>query len=135
MKISFENGGVLISETMDFDVARSCECGQCFRFFEKDGDYVGVVQNKVITLSPRADGCFIPDVSKEYFEAVFRKSGETDLSRTLMVGDNPVTDVNGAVDFGMTGALFGARWQEPSKARYVARTMEELENLLFEGLE
>ncbi len=72
MKISFENGGVLISETMDFDVARSCECGQCFRFFEKDGDYVGVVQNKVVTLSPRADGCFIPDVSKEYFEAVLR---------------------------------------------------------------
>ena len=63
---------------------------------------------------------------------MFRRSGETDLSITLMVGDNPVTDVNGAVDYGMTGALFGARWQEQSKATYVARTMRELEEMLFE---
>ena len=49
-----------------------------------------------------------------------------------MVGDNPVTDVNGAVDYGMTGALFGARWQEQSNATYVARTMRELEEMLFE---
>lgn len=70
--------------------------------------------------------------SRQYFDTVFRRSGETDLSRTLMVGDNPVTDVNGAVDYGMTGALFGARWQEKSKATYVARTMRELEEMLFE---
>lgn len=70
--------------------------------------------------------------SRQYFDTVFCRSGETDLSRTLMVGDNPVTDVNGAVDYGMTGALFGARWQERSKATYVARTMRELEEMLFE---
>lgn len=70
--------------------------------------------------------------SRQYFDTVFCRSGETDLSRTLMVGDNPVTDVNGAVDYGMTGALFGARWQEQSKATYVARTMRELEEMLFE---
>jgi len=49
-----------------------------------------------------------------------------------MVGDNPVTDVNGAVEYGMVGALFGARWQEPSKATYAAETMEILEHILFE---
>ncbi len=70
--------------------------------------------------------------SRQYFDTVFCRSGENDLSRTLMVGDNPVTDVNGAVDYGMTGALFGARWQEQSKATYVARTMRELEEMLFE---
>ena len=70
--------------------------------------------------------------SRQYFDTVFCRSGETDLSRTLMVGDNPVTDVNGAVDYGMTGALFGARWQEQSKATYVTRTMRELEEMLFE---
>ncbi len=70
--------------------------------------------------------------SRQYFDTVFRRSGETDLSRTLMVGDNPVTDVNGAVDYDMTGALFGARRQEQSKATYVARTMRELEEMLFE---
>lgn len=69
--------------------------------------------------------------SPAYFDYIFRHSGETDLSRTLMVGDNPVTDVNGAVDYGMVGALFGARWDEPSKATFVARTMAELEQQLF----
>lgn len=70
--------------------------------------------------------------SHAYFDHIFRHSGETDLRRTLMVGDNPVTDVNGAVDYGMTGALFGARWQEPSKASFAAPTMAQLEQWLFE---
>jgi len=36
------------------------------------------------------------------------------------------------VEYGMVGALFGHRWQEPSKATYRAATMAELERLLFE---
>lgn len=89
-------------------------------------------------LSRYLTGCFAADdvgamkPSPAYFHHIFTNSGETDLSRTLMVGDNPVTDVNGAVDYGMTGALFGERWQEPSKATYTAATMEDLERQLFE---
>ena len=70
--------------------------------------------------------------SAKYFDYIFKHSGETDLSRTLMVGDNPVTDVDGAVEYGMVGALFGHRSHEPSKATYRAATMAELEKLLFE---
>lgn len=70
--------------------------------------------------------------SRRYFDYIFKHCGETDLKKTLMVGDNPVTDVNGAVEYGMVGALFGARWQEPSKATYTAETMEILEHILFE---
>lgn len=88
--------------------------------------------SKYLTGRFAADDVGAMKPSHRYFETIFRWSGETDLSRTLMVGDNPVTDVNGAVDFGMTGALFGARWQEPSKAAYVARTMQELEDMLFD---
>lgn len=73
--------------------------------------------------------------SAVYFDRIFRRSGETELKRALMVGDNPVTDVDGAVDYGMAGALFGARWQESSKALYRARTMAELERQLFEEQE
>lgn len=69
--------------------------------------------------------------SPAYFDYIFRHSGASELSRTLMVGDNPVTDVNGAVDYGMTGALFGLRWREPSKAEFAAATMAELENWMF----
>ena len=90
-------------------------------------------------LSGYLSGCFAADdvgamkPSRAYFDTVFKRSGETDLSRTLMVGDNPVTDVNGAVEYGMDGALFGLRYQEPSKAKYAARTMAELEEKLFAG--
>lgn len=70
--------------------------------------------------------------SPAYFDYIFRHSGATELSRTLMVGDNPVTDVNGAVDYGMTGALFGLRWQEASRAAFSAATMAELERWIFD---
>lgn len=88
--------------------------------------------SKYLTGKFAADGVGAMKPSPKYFDYIFKHSGETDLSRTLMVGDNPVTDVNGAVEYGMTGALFGARWQEPSKATYVAATMKELEEKLFE---
>lgn len=87
---------------------------------------------KYLTGKFAADDVGAMKPSPKYFDTIFKRSGETDLSRTLMVGDNPVTDVNGAVNYGMTGALFGARWQEESKATYVARTMKELEGMLFE---
>lgn len=84
-------------------------------------------------LSQYLTGCFAADdvgamkPSHAHFDHIFRHSGERDLRRTLMVGDNPVTDVNGAVEYGMVGALFGHRWQEPSKATFVAATMQALE--------
>ena len=87
---------------------------------------------KYLTGKFAADDVGAMKPSPKYFDTIFKRSGETDLSRTLMVGDNPVTDVNGAVNYGMTGALFGARWQEESKATYVARTMKELEDMLFD---
>ena len=102
---------------------------------------IGEVMNGRVAnagLSKYPTGAFAADEvgamkpSAKYFDYIFKHSGETDLSRTLMVGDNPVTDVNGAVEYGMVGALFGHRWQEPSKATYRAGTMAELERLLFE---
>ena len=104
---------------------------------------IGEVMNRRVAqagLSKYLTGKFAADdvgamkPSPKYFDTIFRRSGEKDISRTLMVGDNPVTDVNGAVEYGMTGALFGARWQEESKATYVARTMKELEDMLFEEI-
>ena len=88
--------------------------------------------SKYLTGRFAADGVGAMKPSPKYFDYIFKHSGETDLSRTLMVGDNPVTDVDGAVAYGMTGALFGARWQEPSQATYRAQTMQQLEHMLFE---
>ncbi|MBR3872542.1 MAG: HAD-IA family hydrolase [Clostridia bacterium] len=88
--------------------------------------------SKYLTGRFAADGVGAMKPSPQYFDYIFTHSGETNLSRTLMVGDNPVTDVDGAVAYGMTGALFGARWQEPSQATYRAQTMQQLEHMLFE---
>ena len=102
---------------------------------------IGSVMNgrvEMAGLAPYLTGKFAADEigamkpSLKYFDYIFRHSGETDLSRTLMVGDNPVTDVNGAVDYGMTGALFGLRWQEESRAAFAAPTMQALEKWIFE---
>lgn len=88
-------------------------------------------------LADYVDGCFAADEvgamkpSPQYFDYILRKSGETDISRTLMVGDNPVTDINGAVEYGMTGALLGHRWQSESRATFHAPTVPALEKLLF----
>jgi len=87
---------------------------------------------KYLTGSFAADEVGAMKPSYQYFDYIFKHSGETNRNKTLMIGDNPVTDVNGAVEYGMVGALFGARWQEPSKATFVAKTMKELENKLFE---
>ena len=88
--------------------------------------------SKYLTGRFAADELGVMKPNPRYFEEIFRQSGERELSRTLMVGDNPVTDVNGAVDFGMTGALFGLRWQEESKAAFAAPDMEKLEQWIFE---
>lgn len=88
--------------------------------------------SKYLTGKFAADEVGAMKPSYAYFDYIYKHSGETDLRRTLMVGDNPVTDVNGAVEYGMTGALFGLRWQEPSLASYRADTMQKLEKLLFE---
>ena len=87
---------------------------------------------KYLTGKFAADDVGAMKPSRKYFQTVFERSGETDLNRTLMVGDNPVTDVNGAVAFGMTGALFGARWQEKCDASFAAPDMAALEKWLFE---
>jgi len=117
---------------------RLCSAG--VRVFSASNGVGKVMNGRVAAagLSKYLTGCFAADdvgamkPSYTYFDTIFKRSGETDISKTLMVGDNPVTDVNGAVEYGMTGALFGARWQEESRAAYVARTMKELESMLFE---
>lgn len=68
MKITYKDNGVYVTETKDFDIKRSCECGQCFRF---DGDgtgYVGVVKGHIIKLRHLEDGCFFEGITKELFD-------------------------------------------------------------------
>ncbi len=68
MKITYKENGVYVTETKDFDIKRSCECGQCFRF-EPDGKgYMGVISGHIIRLRHLDDGCFFEGITKELFE-------------------------------------------------------------------
>lgn len=70
MKITYTDDGVLISQTKDFDVKKSCECGQCFRFDPYGKGYRGVIGRQIVDLEPRDDGCFFPNMGKNLFESL-----------------------------------------------------------------
>ena len=67
----------------------------------------------------------------EYFDYIFRHSGETDKKKALFVGDNPVSDVDGALAYGMDACLLGWRYTLNPKATYSVSTMQALEEILF----
>lgn len=67
----------------------------------------------------------------DYFDAIFHLSGETDKKKALFVGDNPVSDVDGALDYGMDACLLGWRYTLNPRATYSVPTMQALEDILF----
>lgn len=65
MDICLKNDTITVSGVRCFDLARSCACGQAFRWSEKDGDWFGVAGNKGVevrqendrlTITPGTDG-------------------------------------------------------------------------------
>ena len=71
MKIEYKENGVYITETKDFDIKRSCECGQCFRFDPDDKGYTGVIYGHIVKMRYIEGGCFFEGVSKELFEKIY----------------------------------------------------------------
>ncbi len=73
MEYSYKNGGVQICSPQLFNVERTLDCGQCFRF-EKDekGVFHGVAFGKYLRLEQLENGdIFIPNLSKTEFEERF----------------------------------------------------------------
>ncbi len=71
MRFEYKENGVYLTETKDFNIERSCECGQCFRFDRDEKGYIGVVGNHIVKLRPYKDGCFFEGATKELFEQVY----------------------------------------------------------------
>ncbi len=71
MKITYKDNGVYVTETKDFDIKRSCECGQCFRFEPDDKGYTGVIGGHIVKMRHLEDGCFFEGVTKELFESLY----------------------------------------------------------------
>ena len=54
-----------------FDLKKTFECGQCFRFDAIDGGFEGVVKDRLVTLKDTADGIEITGISKNEFSEFF----------------------------------------------------------------
>lgn len=58
------DGGVVIAADSFFSLFDTLECGQCFRFYEKDSGFEGVAKGKSLYLEQRAEGLFIKNVTE-----------------------------------------------------------------------
>jgi N-glycosylase/DNA lyase len=73
MEFIYENNGVTIKADNYFDIERTLDCGQCFRF-DKDekGIFHGVAFGKYLRFEKSENGdVFIPNMSKTEFETRF----------------------------------------------------------------
>ncbi len=69
MNYTFKNNNVYISENELFDLEKTFNCGQCFRFNKsEDGKWYGVVKDKEIILWQDHDEIVLENVSHDEFE-------------------------------------------------------------------
>ena len=71
MNIIYNKNSIYI-KTDEFDLQKTFECGQCFRFNKNaDGSYSGIAYGKYLTLYQRDDGVEIFGITKEEFKNTF----------------------------------------------------------------
>ena len=71
MDIIYNKNSIYI-KTADFDLQKTFECGQCFRFNKNaDGSYGGIACAKALTLYQKSDGVELFGVTKEEFDSTF----------------------------------------------------------------
>jgi len=67
MNISFRDNEVEITGFSDFDLAKTFECGQCFRWnTDENGDYIGVAHGQAARLRSRGDSIIISCPAEDY---------------------------------------------------------------------
>lgn len=97
MNIKQDNQDIIIENYNNFDIIKTFECGQCFRWTRQDdGSYVGVVKNKVITVYQENNKIIFKNLSnsdskikiQEYFDLDRDyESINKDLSKINFIGD------------------------------------------------
>jgi len=82
MKVQKHKGEIEVTGVSDFDLSKTFECGQCFRWIaDEDGLYVGVAYGLVAKLYRRGDSIFISGTIEE-FESVWRNYFDLDRDYT-----------------------------------------------------
>ena len=71
---------------------------------------------------------------RAFFQRVFERTGNPDLSRTVIVGDNLLSDIQGGINAGIDSIWFNPEGAEPSlpiSPTYQVRSLGEVEDLIL----
>lgn len=90
MNISYLKNKIIIQDAHAFDLKKTFECGQCFRFDAVDGGYAGVAYGKLIKLKNTDNGIEITGISQKDFKEIFIRY--FDLERDYMQIDSRLAD-------------------------------------------
>ena len=96
-----EGQNMVVTGLQEFDLARTFECGQCFRFAtDLTGVYEGVAKGRPLRVAQQGDSLILYDVTRQEFETVWWEY--FDLSRDYaalreLMGRDPV--LRRAADF------------------------------------
>ena len=77
--IIFKNDKIYIENVANFDLAQTLDCGQAFRWYEKDGRWCGIAGGMYVELYRMDNSIIIEGCTKQQFEAFWH--GYFDLSR------------------------------------------------------
>lgn len=100
--------------------------------------FSGVQEKKLVTAGVDtyikyvvlSDTCGINKPMRGIFDAAMRMAGDTNPEHHLMVGDNPVTDVAGAVGAGWHAIFFDRRGAEADTFRHRTLRVDRLSQIL-----
>ncbi len=66
--VYFSDNKAVIKNTQNFDLKQTLDCGQAFRFKEKDGKFCGIVKDKYIEIHKKENEIIIENTNKEDFD-------------------------------------------------------------------
>lgn len=73
MKIIQDNNDIVILNYNNFDITKTFECGQCFRWnVQPDGSYIGVVGDEVLKVSQLDNKIIFKDLSLDHLDYIKR---------------------------------------------------------------
>ncbi len=104
--VTEKDNALVLSGLQNFDISKIFDCGQCFRFDESDGGFIGIAFGKVIALKQTSADCVhIKGITKQDFEQKFCRylALDTDYKEidkdiiTRLKGDTTITK---AIEYG-----------------------------------
>ena len=79
LNLKEENGCVHIDGIPNFSLTQTFECGQCFRFSQKDGIYEGVVGGRLLRISQKDTETVVHGCSAQEFDGVWKSFLSLDI--------------------------------------------------------